>query len=316
MTPANRQHGLREHARTQAIRNRNLSQEYLRSHLTGNRKIRWKREDSVHNCRRYISYKAKTSSEASADTSTAAGIGYSICESFAKAGIARIVIVQRREQLLAAAKETLQETFPHIKVETYAASQTDFPRMTEILKSVGDIDVLVLSATNTGDTQATKDKSIEDMIDSFTVNVFGLFHTVREFLALPSTAATGGPKTVIHVSSNAAQKYYPTGSAYCSSKAAATQLITHFAFDDPDGKVKFYSFHPGAIWTGLSQGRVPKETTLWEDSKSWPLLRCPRLLNILLTCGTQKSSLATSLSGLRGQRPNFSTDDMCGPSGT
>ncbi|KAK3656731.1 hypothetical protein LTR56_002712 [Elasticomyces elasticus] len=180
---------------------------------------------------------------------------------------ARIIILQRRESVLAAAKEALEEAYPNTKVETYSASQSDFQRMTEIIQSVGEIDVLIPCATYAGDMKPpTKDKNTEELAEVYMVNVVGLFHMVREFLALPATAS-GGPKSVIHVSSNASQMYFPGGSGYCSSKAAANQIITHFGFDDPNGNVKFYSLHPGAVWTALAEENVPQDAVVWEDIK-------------------------------------------------
>lgn len=67
--------------------------------------------------------------------------------------------------------------------------------MSEVLKSVGEIDVLVACATYSGNVsfKPAKDSSGEDFAEMYTVNVVGLFHLVREFLTLPSTAS-GGPK--------------------------------------------------------------------------------------------------------------------------
>jgi NADP-dependent 3-hydroxy acid dehydrogenase YdfG len=208
------------------------------------------------------------------DTIPATGIGYAISESFAKAGISRIIILQRRESVLAAAKASLEKAYPNTKVETYIASQSDFPRITEVLQSVGQVDVLIPCATsNIGydGNKPAKDVSTASMTEMYTVNVLGLFHIVREFMALPSTAS-GGPKSVIHVSSAAAQLVVPGGSAYCSTKAAANQLITHFGYDDPKGNVKFYSYHPGAILTDLAKENMTEEMAKldWEDGEIAP----------------------------------------------
>ncbi|GAB7327384.1 hypothetical protein MBLNU13_g11253t2 [Cladosporium sp. NU13] len=201
-------------------------------------------------------------------TAGATGIGYQICESFAKAGIARIVIIQRRESVLAAAKEALEKAYPDTKVETHAASQSDPQRMTEVLKSVGEIDVLVACATYSGNVSFTpaKDSSAEDFAEMYAVNVVGLFHLVRGFLALPSTAA-GGPKSVIHISSVASQMYQPGAVGYCSSKAAANQVITHFAFDNPEGNVKFFNIHPGAVHSQMVVDNGLSDLAVWEDEK-------------------------------------------------
>jgi NAD(P)-dependent dehydrogenase (short-subunit alcohol dehydrogenase family) len=139
------------------------------------------------------------------------------------------------------------------------------------LQSVGQVDVLIPCATsNIGydGNKPAKDVSTASMTEMYTVNVLGLFHIVREFMALPSTAS-GGPKSVIHVSSAAAQLVVPGGSAYCSTKAAANQLITHFGYDDPKGNVKFYSYHPGAILTDLAKENMTEEMAKldWEDGE-------------------------------------------------
>jgi NAD(P)-dependent dehydrogenase (short-subunit alcohol dehydrogenase family) len=204
----------------------------------------------------------------STNAATATGIGYQICESFAKAGIARIVIIQRRESVLAAAKESLEKAYPETKVSTYAASQSDHPRMSEVLKLVGEIDVLVACATSTtgADFKPAKDVSADEINDMYTVNVVGLYHLIQQFLALPSTAS-GGPKTVIHVSSLSSQMYQPGAVGYCSSKAAANQIVNHFAYDDPQSNVKFFNIHPGAIFSPLIEQNGLAELAVWEDGK-------------------------------------------------
>ena len=144
--------------------------------------------------------------------------------------------------------------------------------MTEIIQSVGEIDVLIPCATNTSSFEGgtavhpTKTIKTENLAADYTVNVIGLFHMVREFLALPSTAS-GGPKSVIHVSSCAAQLYIPGMAAYCSTKSAANQIVTNFGFDEPEGNVKFYSYHPGSIATPLATEYVPADGVTWEDGE-------------------------------------------------
>jgi NADP-dependent 3-hydroxy acid dehydrogenase YdfG len=145
--------------------------------------------------------------------------------------------------------------------------------MTEILKSVGEIDVLIPCATNSSNFEdgtaihPTKTIKTENIAADYTVNVIGLFHLVREFLALPSTAS-GGAKSVIHVSSCAAQLYIPGMASYCSTKLAANQIITHFALDEPESNVKFYSYHPGSIKTALAVEYVPTDGISFEDGQS------------------------------------------------
>jgi NAD(P)-dependent dehydrogenase (short-subunit alcohol dehydrogenase family) len=145
--------------------------------------------------------------------------------------------------------------------------------MTEIIQQAGEIDVLIPCATNTSSFEggtivhSTKTIKTENIAADYNVNVIGLFHIVKEFLALPSTAS-GGPKSVIHVSSAAAQLYIPGMSSYCSTKSAANQVITHFGYDEPEGNVKFYSFHPGTIASPLAVEYVPIDSVTFEDGES------------------------------------------------
>lgn len=148
--------------------------------------------------------------------------------------------------------------------------------MSSIIQSAGDIDILVPCATALQPDNPTKKISTDDFAEAFTVNVVALHHMVKEFLALPSTAAAGTRKTVVHISSGGSQLQTAHGlSAYCASKAAANQVITHFANDEPDGNVKFYSLHPGAIYSPMAQAARPKDAMLWEDGRSSLLFSLP-----------------------------------------
>jgi NAD(P)-dependent dehydrogenase (short-subunit alcohol dehydrogenase family) len=71
--------------------------------------------------------------------------------------------------------------------------------MSSIIQSTGEIDILVACATSLQLDNLTKDTPTEDFAESFTVNVVGLLHLVKEFLALPSTKASGSRKTVVHI---------------------------------------------------------------------------------------------------------------------
>ena len=78
---------------------------------------------------------------------------------------------------------------------------------------------------------------------------------------------SGGPKSVINVSSVSSQMYQPWAVGYCSSKAAANQVITHFAFDNPEGNVKFFNIHPGAVHSQMVKDNGLSDLAIWEDGK-------------------------------------------------
>lgn len=72
-------------------------------------------------------------------TGGATGIGFSIAQSFAEAGVAKIVIVSRSPVPQAEAKKQLEADFPNVEVVLFQASMTDYARMDEIMDSVGTV---------------------------------------------------------------------------------------------------------------------------------------------------------------------------------
>lgn len=200
-------------------------------------------------------------------TAGATGIGYAICESFAAAGVAQIVIIQRREEVLAKAKQALESKYPKTKITTYAASANDRKRMTEILQEVGHIDVLVPCAAAGNADVPAYEVTADDLENVFVTNVVAPFHLITEFLKLPCT----GRRSVIYVSSAASQLAAGNQVAYGPSKAAANQIILHLALACAGKDVFFHTFHPGVIPTELSQNAVGKDAFDWEDRKQNPV---------------------------------------------
>lgn len=200
------------------------------------------------------------------DCPPATGIGYAISESFAQSGISHLVIIQRRQEVLDEAKQKINAKYPDVKITTYAASVTDYNRVTSILKEVGAIDVLVPNAASGHDLVPAKDIPVDAVESTFATNVFSAWHLISQYLALSSDK----PKTVVYVSSAAGQIAQPANSAYGASKAAANQMIQQFANDAATAGTGdlFQTFHPGIIYTGLSSAVVPKEAFDWEDCES------------------------------------------------
>lgn len=204
-------------------------------------------------------------------TFLATGIGFAIAESFAKAGVDRLVLIQRRHQMLEKAKQTIESKYPNTKVTTYATSVNDLERISSIIKEIGRIDILVCNAAISHPFVPSKDVTIADFKATFDTNVVSTFHIIKEFLALESS----GPRVVIYTSSAAAQIARPGSIGYGPSKAAANQIIQHFAMENADTNVTVQAFHPGAIYT---QSRAELELTAedsvaWEDGKLGSLLK-------------------------------------------
>jgi 3-hydroxy acid dehydrogenase/malonic semialdehyde reductase len=187
----------------------------------------------------------------------------SIAESFAKAGVEQLVLIQRRQELLDNAKKTLEADYPNTKVTTYAASVTDFDRITSILKEVGKIDILVSNVATSHIFAPSSEISTADFKMTIDTNLTSTYHIIKEFMALKSS----GPRAVITTSSAAGQLVQPGTIGYGPSKAASNQMIQYFAMENMGTDVTFQTYHPGAIYTEGAARITPEGALVWEDSK-------------------------------------------------
>ncbi|KAK3686508.1 hypothetical protein LTR37_019755 [Vermiconidia calcicola] len=194
-------------------------------------------------------------------TAGATGIGFSIAESFAKAGVQHLAIIQRRQEVLDKAKQAIESKYPNTKVTTHAASVTDLDRISLILEELGKVDILVANAAISHPFVPSKDVSTADYQATFDINVVSTFHIIKEFLAQESS----GPRAVIYTSSAAGQIVQPGNIGYGPSKAAANVMIQHFATESADTDVTIQTFHPGTIYTESVSNLLPKDALDWDD---------------------------------------------------
>ncbi|KAF2165935.1 hypothetical protein M409DRAFT_66880 [Zasmidium cellare ATCC 36951] len=185
-------------------------------------------------------------------TGGATGIGFATAKAFAKAGVKRVVLVARSKDTLQRAKDELKSSFPNTETLTYADSVTDHSSMAQIFDELKDIDILLLSAFQTHEQSLPQDVDTSRLQETFATNVMASFELVKLFLNLPAPTS-GGQKTVLNVTSAAAQTYIPGAVGYCASKAATIQIMQHFAIAQaskpPHERVRFYSYHPGVVIT-------------------------------------------------------------------
>ena len=197
-------------------------------------------------------------------TAGATGIGYSIAASFAQSGVARLALLQRSADKLEKAKKDLESTYPKTQVVTYAASIDDYGRTEEIIKDLGSVDILVLSATAVHDMIPSLQVPTKQIENIHHTNVAAQFNFVKAFLSL-SQAKT---KTILNISSGSAQTRIPFQVGYGPSKAGFVQTMQHFAGELTPLKdnVRIFSYHPGAFYTPLVQSSEFKEDAFpWED---------------------------------------------------
>ena len=128
-------------------------------------------------------------------TGATSGIGEATARAFAKEG-ENLILTGRRVERLEALKEELQATYPNQKVWTFALDVTDMAMVKDvcqaILKSVGQVHVLVNNAGLALGLTAYQDYAEWDMLTMLDTNIKGLMMVTRQIL--PSmVAANEGP---------------------------------------------------------------------------------------------------------------------------
>ena len=189
-------------------------------------------------------------------TAGATGVGFAISKSFAQAGIKRIIILSRRAATQEKAKKALEAEFPNTTVECIQASVLDYPRITQVLKSVGDIDILIMSHAEAHNIAIpSKDLPLQELQTCFDTNVIAPMHLVQQYLQLPMPAS--GSKTVIHVSTASSHTELPQQVGYGPSKTAFTRMLGSYLAAEHGPKldnVRLLTFHPGLFLTEASAG--------------------------------------------------------------
>ena len=207
-------------------------------------------------------------------TGGSSGVAFSICKAFAAAGAARIAIVSRCPGPQERAKAELEAAFPNTQISTYAASVADSTRMAEILRDLCRVDVLVLGAAALHRRAASTDITAEEMQDAFDTNVIAAFNLIKAYLVLPP--GDEGSKTVINISSAAAQVQSTRRVGYGSSKAAIAMVMQHFAVEqaqlqeakgegDGNRNLRLFSFHPGTFYTPSVAEHYARDEIKWDD---------------------------------------------------
>jgi len=135
-----------------------------------------------------------------------------------------------------------------------------YPIATQILGSLGGLDVLVNNASSLGPVPLALlgDTDCEDLEEAIATNVLGPFRLTKALLgALAVSAREGRGSVVLNVSSDAAVTPYPGWGAYGASKAALLHMsrIWHEELS-PEG-IRVIAIDPGDMDTPLHALAVP-----------------------------------------------------------
>ena len=157
---------------------------------------------------------------------------------------------------LQALKEELQATYPNQKVWTFALDVTDMDMVKDvcqaILKSVGQVHVLVNNAGLALGLTAYQDYEEWDLLTMLDTNVKGLMMVTRQIL--PSMVAANDGH-IINMGSTAGIYAYAGAAVYSATKAAVKTFSDGLRIDTIATDIKVTTIQPGIVETDFSQVR-------------------------------------------------------------
>lgn len=200
-----------------------------------------------------------------ANLSLATGIGLATSWAFAQAGVIILAIMARSEAQMAKAKKEIEAKHPGTQVKTCAASVTDAVAVDDFIKGLGVIDILILNAGVARAPSSVVDTNSDDLVNDFSINVFGNFNVLKAYLALPPRSADA-KRTVVYTSTAGAYMAQPGFGAYSASKMAMSQLVRHVALEEANKGVRVFTIHPAATLTDMAKTVGFKEGQIQFDA--------------------------------------------------
>jgi NAD(P)-dependent dehydrogenase (short-subunit alcohol dehydrogenase family) len=187
------------------------------------------------------------------------GIGRAIAEALAAAGAA-VAVTARSGEHVAEAVGAIEAA--GARALGHPADVSDPAAVEGLVAGVeaglGPVDLLVNNAAVIEPLGAVWEVDPDAWWRCVEVNLRGAFLCARA--VLPGMRARGRGR-IVNVSSGAAVRPIPGGTAYLSSKAALVQFTASLAAEvAPDG-VRVFAVFPGGAWTAMAEAMVAAEAT-------------------------------------------------------
>lgn len=210
-----------------------------------------------------MTHSALTSDSVAVVTGGASGIGLASAAKFAGIGM-RLVIVDRDEDKLAAAEQTLRDAGAAdvMIAATDVADRTQIEALRlEVNDRFGGTDILMNNAGIGG--QSSCLGALEDWQSILDVNLWGAIHGTQVFG--PEMIARGRPGAIINTGSKQGITTPPGNPAYNVSKAglkAFTEALSHELRNTDGCQITAHLLIPGFVFTGIS-GLPEKPPAAW-----------------------------------------------------
>jgi short-subunit dehydrogenase len=190
-------------------------------------------------------------------TGASQGIGRAAAVRMSQApDVDALVLIARSEEGLKGTAAELSADCKRVELIPYDLTDLDgIPALVErIQRDYGGIDIL-LNIAGYADPQSLLDTSTENIVQTYTINVFAMLVLIRE--AVRHIGAR--PAKILNVASTAGITSRPGWLAYASSKAAVVSLSATLADELAGSGVKVYSISPGRTATELRRKLAPEE---------------------------------------------------------
>jgi 3-hydroxy acid dehydrogenase / malonic semialdehyde reductase len=185
-------------------------------------------------------------------TGATSGIGKACAEKFAENNY-DIIITGRRENLLLALKNTLEEKYK-VQVTTLCFDVQNRDAVFNSISTLAPaitIDILINNAGLALGRDAFDEANIDDWDTMIQTNLNGLLYVSRALL--PFLKISKGQ--IINIGSIAGKEVYENGNVYCASKFAVDTISKAMRIDLLKHNIKVTSIHPGAVDTEFSTVR-------------------------------------------------------------
>ena len=181
-------------------------------------------------------------------------------------GVDALVLIARSARGL---EETARElSNGSLRTELIPYDLTDLDGIPALVKRIhdtyGSIDIL-LNIAGYADPQSLLDTSTENIVQTYTINVFAMLILIRE----TARYMIDRPAKILNVASTAGITSRPGWLAYASSKAAVVSLSATLADELAGSGIKVYSISPGRTATELRRKLAPEEdpSTIMQPSQ-------------------------------------------------
>lgn len=185
-------------------------------------------------------------------TGGATGIGLETSKALAQAGASIITILARSKDPMVKAQQEIEAQFPGTRVIPLVASVTDADRVSEVVKEIGPIDILVLNHGVMHKPGPTLSLDSKNVLSMFEVNVLGPLNVIKAFMALPPREESA-TRTIIHTSTAGVGFVMPGVTVYNASKSAMTYLMRALDGELREQGVRLFSFHPAIAFTDMAR---------------------------------------------------------------